>query len=104
MATLEQLAMVRLLVAEADETYYSEAMLEERIDAVAGNLDQVAYGIWVEKAARYAELVDISEAGSSRANGALQAQALKMVDLFRGKLSAAVAATTAGVRVSRLRR
>jgi len=89
MASSEQLLNLRLLVAEPDETTYPEDMLDARIDAASGNLDRVAYDIWVEKAASYAALADISEGGSSRSNGALLDKALKMVALFKGKLDEA---------------
>jgi hypothetical protein len=61
-------------------------MLDSRIDVASGNLDRVAYDVWVEKAASYAALADISEGGSSRSNGALLDKALKMVALFKGKI------------------
>lgn len=97
MATPEQLLNLRLLVAEPDETTYSEDLLSDRVDAAAGNLDRVAYDIWIEKAASLAVLADISEGGSSRSNGALHAKALAMVALFKSKLDEAISGDT-GVR------
>lgn len=87
MATPEELLNLRLLVAEPDESTYSEDLLNSRIDAAGGNLNQVAYDVWTEKAASYAALADISEGGSSRSNGSLHEKALKMVALFKGKLA-----------------
>lgn len=89
MATSEQLLNLRLLIAESDETSYSEELLNTRIDEAGGNLDQVAYVVWTEKAASYAALADISEGGSSRSNGSLHEKALKMVKLFKDKLDEA---------------
>jgi hypothetical protein len=82
MATADEVAALRLLIAEPDETYYTEEQLSGRLDdALSAN--HAAHSIWVEKAARYTELVDKSEGGSSRSNGALQDKALKMVELFK---------------------
>lgn len=86
MATPEQVLNLRLLIAEPDETTYSEELLDIRIDSAGGDLNQVAYGVWVEKAAALAMLTDISEGGSSRSNGSLHAKALQMVKLFKDKL------------------
>jgi len=105
MATPEQLLNLRLLIAEAGEQTYSEGLLDTRIDAAGGNLNQVAYDVWVEKAAAYAALADISEGGSSRSNGSLQAKALEMVKLFKGKLDEAdenVPGPGRGFRINRL--
>lgn len=88
MATPDQLLSLRLLIAEMDETTYSEELLNARIDDAAGNLNRVAYAVWTEKAAAYAALADISEGGSSRSNGSLHEKALKMVKLFGDKLAA----------------
>jgi hypothetical protein len=89
MATPEELLNLRLLIAEPDETTYSEALLNSRIDTAGGNLNQVAYDTWTEKAASYAAMADISEGGSSRSNGSLHAKALQMVKLFKAKLDEA---------------
>ena len=69
MATPEQVAALRLLIAESDELNYTDTVLGDRLDAVTGNGDLVAYQIWTEKAAGAATLVDISEGGSSRKMG-----------------------------------
>jgi hypothetical protein len=105
MATPEQLLNLRLLIAEPDETTYPEDLLDTRVDAAGGNLDKVAYAVWVEKAASLAVLADISEGGSSRSNNALQDKALKMVALFKAKIDEADAAagvTTSGFQIHRL--
>lgn len=89
MATPEQLLDLRLLIAEPDETTYAEALLNSRIDTASGNLNQVAYDVWTEKAASYAAMADISEGGSSRSNGSLHEKALKMVAHFKSRLDEA---------------
>lgn len=105
MATVDEIAYLRLLTGEPTEDTYTEEDLETRIDA-AVSMDHAALGIWVEKAAAWAALADISEGGSSRSMGALQANAIKMVAIFQAKIDAAAGAVivAAGTRVSRLTR
>jgi len=82
MATPEQIAELRRKISEPDEATYLDATLSMMIDDANGDLDAVAVSIWEEKAATYAELVDISEAGSSRKNGQLYSNALAMAAYF----------------------
>lgn len=103
MATVEEIAALRLLVAERiDAEPYTDAGLSERIDA-AGDLNTVAAAIWQEKAAKYADLVDTSEGGSSRRMGDLHEQALNMVSHFRSIMSTGLA-PLGGTRIRRLSR
>jgi hypothetical protein len=104
MATVEQIAELRLLVAEPTEDTYTDAALGVAIDAAGGDLDLVARDIWVQKAAKFSALVDISEAGSSRSMGSLHANALKMVDLFNAKLDRTKADVVVGTRIRKLTR
>lgn len=105
MATVDQIAQVRLLTAEPTATTYSDAALGNRIDAADDSLDLVARDVWVEKAARLAEIPDVSEAGSSRSMGKLHDNALRMVEYFNSKLAASAAALpTAGPRIRKLTR
>lgn len=106
MATADEIANLRLLIAEDTEDRYTDDALGVRIDAAA-SLDRVAYDIWTEKAAYYTALVDKSEGGSSRSNGALQEKALKMVAMFErrlGAVSTSPETPVARVIVSQLRR
>lgn len=88
MATPEQIANLRLLVAEPDDTVYTDSDLSARIDVAfaAGytTLNLPARDVWLETAARYAALVDVSEAGSSRGNGALWDRARRMAEMYGG--------------------
>lgn len=105
MATADQIAQLRLLIAEPNDAEpYTEAALSVRIDGNAGDLNRTSYGIWVEKAAARADLADISEGGSSRKQGDLYEQALKMADYFQGLVSEGTPGTTAGTRIASLRR
>ena len=104
MATPAEIAALRLLVNEPDNVEpYTDAALGGRLDAASGDGNLVAYQIWTEKAATTADLVDISEAGSSRKMGDLHEQALGMAKHFAGLVSGG--GPTEGVtRVVRLRR
>ncbi len=82
MASAEQIAELRRKISEPDEATYTDANLNTQIDDASGDIDSVAVEIWEEKAATYAELVDISEAGSSRKNGQLYKNALDMARYY----------------------
>lgn len=96
MADATQIADLRRLTGETGSTTYSDEELSARIDAANGDLRTVAADIWEEKAATYAEMVDISEAGSSRKNGELYKNAIAMHAFFTDEetVSAAGATTT----------
>lgn len=92
MATVEEVAQLRLMIAEPDETTYTDEMLATIIDSMAQTslpLPEAAYAVWVLKAASYTDLVDISEGGSSRKNGDLHKRALTMADLFKSQIDTA---------------
>ena len=91
MATPEQIAALRLLIAEpADSATYTDAVLGAMIDAADDELNQAAYEVWVQKAAAAAELVDISEGGSTRKMGDIYEQALSMAKHFGGQVPGGV--------------
>jgi hypothetical protein len=73
---------LRRMVGEPDKTVYSDADLELALQDAAGDFPAAAASIWREKAAGYAELVDISEAGSSRKNSDLYNRALTQASYF----------------------
>jgi hypothetical protein len=107
MATNAEIAGLRLLIAEEDETKYTDQNLSDRLDAAdAPSETRVAWEIWTEKAAALTALVDISEGGSSRSMNALQDKALKMVALFKQRLDDAITEPTVitGTRLHRLKR
>lgn len=84
MASVDQIAQLRLLIAEPEDAEpYTDAALSVRIDA-DGAVNKTAYNIWVEKAAAAAQLVDTSEGGSSRKMGDVYEQSLKMAEYFKG--------------------
>lgn len=82
MATAEQIASFRLLIDEAeDRAPYDDISLSNRIDAAASS-QALASEIWLEKAASYAALVNVTESGSSRSMSDLHKNALAMAKGF----------------------
>jgi hypothetical protein len=89
MATPEEVAALRLLIAEPEDTDpYTDPDLSARLDAAGGNANLVAYEVWTEKAAATAGMVDVSEGGSSRKMGDLYEQALSMAANFASRATA----------------
>lgn len=102
MATVEQVLQLRLMIAEPDDGTYNDDMLTILIDAATSvaPLAEAAAQVWTQKAASYADLVDISEGGSSRKNGDLHKRALTMADLYSSQVDLA----TNGARRTRIAR
>lgn len=71
MATAEQIARLRRMTGEVEpDSTYTDQQLGDTIDEV-GELNLAASRVWGEKASMVADLVNISEAGSSRSNSDL---------------------------------
>lgn len=81
MANEEALARFRKMISEPDEGTYTDTELLTLIDG-ADSLNAAAITVWNEKMGAYAELVDTTEAGSSRKNSALFDRAKEMRDYF----------------------
>lgn len=77
MATVSEIASLRRMVNEPTATLYSDVDLGTLIDG-STNLAGAAATIWDEKAARFAQLVNVKEGSSSRDLGDLYEQALSM--------------------------
>lgn len=106
MATEDEIAALRLLIAESTEAKYTDSQLSDRLDA-DGSENLTAYQVWTEKAASIAMLADISEGGSSRSQGQLMDKALKMATLFKQRYDEETATpdpVRVGTTISRLRR
>lgn len=82
MATAEEIAALRLLIAEPSEDSYTDSQLSARLDAIT-NVAELAATIWTEKAGKYASLVDMQEGTSRRSLSQLQEQALAMAARFQ---------------------
>lgn len=107
MATADEIAELRLLIADTDSANYkyTDTYLSDLIDAKSGEMNSAAYDIWVQKAASAAELVDISEGGSSRKMGDVYEQALDMARHFGNAVPGGVEPGAPRLpRLSKLRR
>lgn len=94
MATNDDYLRLRRMTGEDDSTKYTNADLDIFISDAGGDINLAASVIWAEKAADYADLVNISEAGSSRSNSDLFKHAADQRDHFR---SIADATSGAGI-------
>lgn len=82
MATAQDVLTLRRYINDVSINDYETTDLEARIDAEGGDVIAAAGQIWTEKAAAYAELVDMKEGNSSRSLGALHEQAIAMAHQF----------------------
>lgn len=84
MASNDEYLQLRRKTGEVDSDTYTDTDLDIFIERSAGDLDGAAAMIWGEKASAYADLVTISEAGSSRQNSDLFKHAIEQRDYFAG--------------------
>ncbi len=106
MATAEEIAAFRLLINESeDKLPYDDTTLSARLDAALSPQGRAAE-VWREKAAAYADLVSVSESGSSRQLSDLHKNALAMADALTKADPAAPGSGPAvrGVRMHKLTR
>lgn len=82
MASQDDYLRLRRMTGEDDSTKYSDTDLEIFIERAGGDLAGAASLLWGEKAGDYADLVNISEAGSSRSNSDLFKHAVEQRDYF----------------------
>lgn len=75
---------LRRLVAEPDTSNYSDTLLNAMLVANGNDLNVTAAQVWREKAADYAQLVDVSESGSSRKMSQLYDRAIAQARTFEG--------------------
>lgn len=80
MATIDDLR--RATNEPEDDTDYDDALLEEILQA-AGSLTAAAGHVWREKAARFAQLVDMKEGETARDLSDLSANALRMAKMYQ---------------------
>ena len=83
MASPEALEELRSKIGDTETPYtYTDEVLNALLDAADDDSDKVASNIWRQKAASYAEMVDVSEAGSSRKNSDLFKNATAMAEYY----------------------
>lgn len=95
MANNDDYLRLKRMTGEDDSTKYTNADLEIFIRSAGGDINLAASTIWAEKASDYADLVNITEAGSSRSNSDLFKHAADMRDHFLSVSGPAVAAAKA---------
>ncbi len=105
------LVQLKSYMGDPDPVVFTDAVLQEIIALTANdngtaNIYRAASEVWSRKAARYAELVAVGEAGSSRDLGALHRQALTMASHYSGLAlaSGGGAGASSRTRVGRIRR
>lgn len=82
MATVDEIAALRLLINEPDDTNgWTDEKLGLVIDG-ASSINDAARSVWVSKASTYVTLVDVSESGSSRKLSDLHKNALAMAKYY----------------------
>lgn len=110
MATAAQVEEVRGFVSEPNETDdWTDVNVARYIDRAVSATPtlEAAAEIWAVKAGKYAQLVNVSESGSSRQLGSLMDNALKMESYYRGRVVSVAAsppATPSGPIISDLAR
>ena len=103
MATVAQIADLRRFTNEPTATTYTDTYLGELIDA-SDSVEEAAAALWREKAAKYAELVDVQEGSSRRSLGDLHEQALSMAASWGSRAEALVVETTRRTRTRQIER
>jgi hypothetical protein len=87
--TISNSERLRMLLGETiadggkpEDTNFSELEIGQLIEDAGGDLDRAAYEGWRNKAAIYANLVDVTEGNASRAMSDLQGKALDMMKIY----------------------
>lgn len=95
MATAGDIRTVRQNIDEPTEESYDDELIAALIDA--GGIDVASATIWRRKAAGYATLVSVSEAGASHSFGELYKNAISMAEVFSKPVTAAATSRAAVV-------
>lgn len=88
MATSEDVFQVRVNTNELGREDYSDDILGGIIDSL-GSVEAASAEVWDRKAAKFSELVNVSEAGASRSLSDLYKNALSMSDRWRARIPGA---------------
>lgn len=102
MASTSDIGIVRRNVNESTDETYTDDVISAMVDAdgVAG----ASAAIWREKAGRYSDLVNVSEAGASHAYSDLHRNALNMAKSYGDVTPVEEAPISSRVRVKRIER
>ena len=95
MANNEDYARLRRMTGETEaDSTYTDVELDDILAQASMDFNAAAARIWSEKASGYADLVNISEGGSSRSNSDLFAHAKAQVDYFSSQSATPVVVGT----------
>jgi len=93
MATVQEIADLRILINESEDAEpFTDVRLGLTLDGVDGDQSAAAAIAWRQKAASYADLVNVKEGQSQRDLGALYKQAMDMANSFDANGSAVLTA------------
>lgn len=98
MASEAEVLQVRRNADEPGEDPYSTDYIRSLVDTLGG-VQQATAQLWQEKAARYARLVDTTEAGASRMQSQVYDHALTQVRYYGGAEAGGAGADGADGRV-----
>jgi len=97
--TPEERMQLRLLIGDAEEPYtFSDTEIDNMLTATDGDVRAAASGYWYTKAVSYSEMVDISEAGSSRKNSDLFKNAMALAQQYDDSTATGDVAVTSTTR------
>lgn len=99
MATEADINAVRENTATVGDANFTDIEIGASVDEYG--IDVTSAAIWRRKAAEYADLVDVSEAGSSHKFSDLHKNALEMAETY-DKIEAAKPSVTGRVRVKKI--
>lgn len=101
MATETEIGMLRRMTAlSEDDSIYTDQLLGGMIDDLG--MEAAVAQVWIEKAAAVADLVDITESGSSRSLSALRKGYLEMADASKPDDSASSGGRSFTVEIDRV--
>lgn len=86
---------------DGTDPQFSNAQLQDALDQAYGNVERAAAIVWRWKAARAADLVDVTEGNASRAMSDLQSHALDMVQHYERSRSGPTEGRTTIGRIRR---
>lgn len=105
---LNDIEQLRLYVNDVEATdpsapppEFSTEELQMALDGAYGNIEQAAAEVWRWKAAKAADLVDVTEGNASRAMSDLSGQAMAMVKHFENSRSGPTEGRTTIGRIRR---
>lgn len=82
MASPDTYEQLRRMTGEMDSDRFNDTDLDEFLVQAQGDLNSAASAVWTAKMNEYADMVNTSEAGSSRSNGVLYDRAKEQADRY----------------------